>query len=507
MPVPADFPGLQGPLPKRKPPPDFTSRGTKLRLFSVLAAVMAVLAVWERGCDPRMGQLLQRPPVAEKRDERQAAPAERLPMVQRLAAPDRGEMLDRFGIGAATFSEVVDGQPIAGKEPALLAKTLYLLPRLGRENVERWREAASDWDELAGQPAARRMEVFPIRGRARRAEQIAVPEEQALLYELQHYYRVSLQLGNSEHAADIFTRSIPKAWPLDAPLDEAVEADCFFIKVGESESANGSLLFAAERVRWLPDSLNPDLGVGPSELALAKLGLDVGLWDQVRESNGRPLEAGDREAFYELLAALGQPGASDLKAGDTGRQELGSLLQQPQDRQGESFAVEGVARRIRRIEVPDADVQTRFGIDHYFEIDLFLPLGDAKIRLGEGKGEGPVFHNTFPATLVARELPPGSDADENLHEQIRAVAVFFKIWTYESRYAGKFGQVQPAPLFVAFSPTIVPSGTNSSWVMNAGIGSILCIGLSALALLVWFTRPQKRRQVAEGPPPDFSGLR
>jgi len=504
MPLLPDFPYLGESLPKRKPPPDFTSRGTKLRLFGALAAMMLVLSILERGCDPRMRLGLV--PVAEQRNKGQAAPVERPRIAPRLAAPDRGEMLDRLGIGAASYSEIADGEPLTGSEQELVMKTLYHLPRLGLENVERWRQSRSDWEELASNPTAHRAEVYEIRGRVRSVEEMAVPEAQAPLYEMGHYYKVSLALPDSEQAVVILARSVPKAWPRDRPLDEAAEADGFFVKTGAGDPNDRSLIFVADRVRWLPAALNAELGIGPSQLALANLGMDVGLWDRVREVNRLPLEAGDREAFYQLLAALGRREAADLKASQRGRLELGPLLQQPKKQQGELFAVEGVARRITRIDVPDADVQTRLGIDHYYEIDLFLPLGNAKIRLGDGPDQGPAFDNTFPATLIVRQLPPGLTADNNLHEQIRADAVFFKIWTYESRYAGKFGQVQPAPLFVACSPAIASPGAGSNWLVNAVIGSVLCTALAALACLAWFTRPQKRRQ-PDGPPPDFSGLR
>jgi hypothetical protein len=128
---------------------------------------------------------------------------------------------------------------------------------------------------------------------------------------------------------------------------------------------------------WLPDELDPVRGVGPSQFALARLSMDISLWDDVRELNHRPLGSADREVFYQLLAALGKPGATALRAPAGERLAIGPLLQQPQDFQGNVLPIAGTARRITRIDVPDADIQARFGIDHYFEIDLFVPLGES----------------------------------------------------------------------------------------------------------------------------------
>ena len=62
-----------------------------------------------------------------------------------------------------------------------------------------------------------------------------------------------------------------------------------------------------------------------------------------------------------------------------------------------------------KVPVSDRDVRRRFGIDHYYEIDLFVPLGDKTLRFGkDAKGEeNPVYANTFPATLIVRRAAAG----------------------------------------------------------------------------------------------------
>jgi hypothetical protein len=507
MPLPADFPSLGEPKPNRRQPPDYTSRGTKLRLFGVLAAVMLVLAVVERGRDPRLWQGLHNLSTPPKRTIVNTARQEPQPSVKAsVATPERAEMFERIGLDSDGFANVADDVPLSAVEDSLLLRMLDRLPRLGRDNLQRWRQQDADWKALTASPGEHRGEVFFLRGRAKRVEKIALTPDEAELHEFGHFYHVSAELGDSKTPAVIFAQRVPAGWPLDQPLDEPVEADGLFFKVSATDEDRHPLVFAAERVAWLPDRTALERGVGPDQLALAKLGMDIGLWDDVRKLNHLPIEPGDREAFYQVLAAVGKSQAAALLSAGDGPLEIGPLLTQSERFQGMLLPVWGTARRITRIDVADADVQARLGIDHYYEIDLFLPLGEANIRLGQGKGDAPVFRNSFPATLVVRELPPGLSESENLHEQIHADAVFFKIWTYDSRYTNRFGQVQPAPLFVAFAPHVVQSSSGSGWITNIIVGCALSGALAALATWMWLTPPHKRRLMTESSPPDFSGL-
>jgi hypothetical protein len=514
MPLPTGFPTFNEPQPQRRPPPDYTQRGTKLRLFAWLAAIMFVLAVVERGRDPAAWEWLHSPPVPANRTKPQPVQAKRQPSeaASAVVTPDLAEILDRYGIGSSELASLVDGQPLTANEESLLAKVLDRFPRLGLDNLYRWRQQELGWDQLASQSGDHRAKVFHVCGRVQRVEKISLSADQAELYEFEHYSRVTLALADSQSTAIVFTRHVPAAWQLDQTLNEPAEADALFLKLGEAEASLPKLLFAADRIAWLPDKLDPAHGVGPAQLALAKLGMDVSLWDDVRDLNHRPLGAGDREAFYQVLAALGQPAFGELGSTSGDWLDLGPLLQQPQKHHGDVLPVAGTARRISRIEVPDADVRARFGIDHYYEIDLFIPLGKARIRLGEGQSDDqqPEFRNTFPATLIVRQLPPGLTAKNNLHEQIQADAVFFKVWTYDSRYTARFGQVQPAPLFVAFEPRVIAASANTDWLSAALVSTALGFSLAVLMLVLWWSfRPGKRRRLSStvAPPPDFSRLR
>ena len=192
------------------------------------------------------------------------------------------------------------------------------------------------------------------------------------------------------------------------------------------------------------------------------------------------------------------------------------LLEKSASHFGEVFPVEGVARRAMRVPVADPDIRARFGIDHYYEIDLFLPLAGAALRFGkDASGEkNPVYRNAFPATLIVRELPEGLAESENMHELVRADAVFFKVWAYRSNYTSQFGQLQPAPLFLAARPTLVHVQPPAHWLIGTLVLSALGLALGVAGIVAWWYRQSDRAAQAQAkscrhqePTPDFSGLK
>src|SRR5262245_30414465 len=425
------------------------------------------------------------------------------------------EILERFDIGPSQLESFFSGQPLSASEEDVLLKLLYRLPRMGLDNIERWRQRGVTFDQLAAAPADHRAKVFHLGGRVKRVERHKLLPEQVELFEFGHYYHVTLALDNTPYEAIVSARSVPSAWTIDAPLDERAEADALFLKVGDATADPAQLIFAADRVAWYPDRADPASHIGPSQLALAKLGMDLGLWDDIRESKDHALTAADREGFYQLLSTVGKPDAGQLRM--TGDQALNvvPLLEKPADHFGHILPVQGIARRVMKVPVNDADIKSRFGIDHYYEIDLFVPLGDAALQFGKDPtGEkNAIYRNTFPATLIVRELPAELAEGENVHEQVAADAVFFKVWTYKSSYAARFGQLQPAPLFIARQPRVVPVVTTVHWVTASLIVVAFALALGVTGIVVlWYGRSDRaalaksKLRSAPTAPPDFSHL-
>jgi hypothetical protein len=442
--------------------------------------------------------------------------AESAPAASNLQPQPAGplEILEKFDIGPSQIESFFSGQPLSAAEEDVLVKILYHFPRLGLDNLMRWRQKGVTWEQVAAAPVEHRMQVFRLTGRVKHVEAVRLLPEQAELFEFDHYYRARVTLADSPNEALVAARRIPDAWLLDTPIDEPTQVDAIFLKTGDAADQPRQLVFVADRLGWYPDRPDATHHIGPQQLALAKLGMDISLWDEIRKSKERALGSGDREGFYQLLAALGKPEARELKT-QVKPLELVGLLENTAEHFGEVSPVQGLARRVMKVPVRDADVRSRFGIDHYYEIDLFVPLGDASLRFGQDPtGESnPVYRNKFPATLIVRDLPPGFPQGENVHELVATDAVFFKVWNYRSSYTSKFGQLQPAPLFIASTVHVVTTGAGGNWITSALVLVAFALGLSVIVVIAWiYGRDDRRsenkaRQRAESsPPPDFSRL-
>jgi hypothetical protein len=425
------------------------------------------------------------------------------------------EIFARFDIGASQLENFVSGQPLQPNEEDVLVKILYRFPRLGLDNLQRWQQRGVSYDNVVAAPADHRGEVFRISGRAQRVEILPLLPEQKVLFEFDHYYLVTVALEGAPYQAQVATRKIPQAWPVNAPIDEPTAADALFLKLGDESLDPPPLFFAAGSLGWYPDKPHAEQHIGPPQLALAKLGLDVSLWDDIRASKDHALTSADREGFYQLLHVLGQNDHSPL-APHPSPLEIVSLLERPQNHFGETMSVEGVARRAMRIAVTDADINSRYGIDHYYEIDLFVPLGDTSLRFGKSEKmpdkAGPVYRNTFPVTLIARELPAGLTTGEDIHEVVRADGVFFKTWAYRSAYSGQFNQLQPAPMLITRKPQLVTISTKTNWVSTALVTTACVLGLGVILLIFFvFNRSDRAARASSQQlptlPPDFSHLK
>jgi hypothetical protein len=454
------------------------------------------------------------------------------PVLRPPAGP--AEILERFDVGASQLAGFFSGQPLGPSEEDVLVKILYLYPKFGLDNIERWRKTGIDWDKLAAAPEAHRAEIFPMRGRVLRVQKQTLAPELVEFYEFDHYFCVTLAIDDSAYHALICTRHIPAAWKIDAPLDERAAADGLFLKVGDAAAEQPQFVFLAGRVAWLPDRVSPEQQIDKPQVALANLGFDVGLFDDVRATKTLPPGDNDREAFYQLLHALGRAEAEQLRG--TGAEPLDPvpLLKAPEKHNGQILRLRGRVQRVMKVPVEDADIRRRFGIDHYYEIDVRLPLGDTSVRLGKAPaaakkpGEAKkkdsqsgtdaedekeaVYANTFPATLLVRRLPPGLPEGENVHEVVRADAVFYKVWTYRSQYTDPLKQLQPALMFMATEPAVVPFEAQTNTVVSALVSTALLVALGTVLIVWWWFGRSDRaaREAARAAqpqtPPDFSKL-
>jgi hypothetical protein len=199
-----------------------------------------------------------------------------------------------------------------------------------------------------------------------------------------------------------------------------------------------------------------------------------------------------------MLAAVGRAEPAKLLANTQSEFSLIELLRDPQPHQGKLATVRGVARRVTKILVNDADIQQRFHIDHYFQIDMFILLGDQVIRVDSAgsKKEGPQYSDIYPVTVCVSRLPPGLPESLNLRQEVRMPAFFFKLWSYKSEYVAAIDKnsSQRSPMFIALEPVLVPREQASNPAAYLAIGVIVITAGTLWFAYLW----QARRNAKSG---------
>jgi len=400
------------------------------------------------------------------------------------------DLLRHHGIDDSHFDRLVDGRPIDANENETLLKVIYRVcpywipevdSRIGglaMIDVERWAHDELDLEALAEQPQASRGQMFRLSGRVKSIEVRTPLPEVVERFELPQYYRCEFTLAKGQPAV-IYTRNVPRAWQSGGAIDQQASAFGLFLKLAGVDEQQPVPVFVAPRIAWHP------------ETPLGRLGMDVGTLDVVED--GRRLIERDREAFYQMLAAVGraQPGellrranreleraADQWKRTDKQGKEHFSvvpLFNEPKQSRGRLVALSGTARRVVRIRVEDPDIVARFGIDHYYEMAIFTD---------DSQGN--------PLVCCVTRLPQGMPAGDGPRygEHVRVAAFFFKTWAYRVERpdlepkptTGRTSRRQLAPLLIAREPVWYPSKELAPNTMAGAIAG----GLFVLALLgIW----------------------
>jgi hypothetical protein len=391
-----------------------------------------------------------------------------------------------INIDDSELARLQDGQPLNSDDEETITRILYRLPAFALDDVERLQQKDVSLGQLAAEPANHRVEIFRIAGRVQLAERVELLPEAAERLEYDHYFQVAVEPDDADFPVLVCARKIPGDWPTGRPLNQPASFFGLLLKVGDTSGPKPQLVFAANRVAWHPAKVDPNLNVSTDNVLLASAGFDVGLFDEVRRRNRKEIGGADRECFYQMLVAAGKLDQAEVRRQADGKFELAPLLQQPENQHGRLMSVFGNARRITKIVVEDRDIKDRFHIDHYYQIDVFVPLGDQVVRLGKepSDADGPIFTNSFPVTVCVLELPSGLTAEAELNESVSIPAFFFKLWAYKSGYVSSFNkdQLQLSPMFIgSAAELVVQQRTSNPWIG-------LIAGLLFLAVLAgtWY---------------------
>lgn len=411
------------------------------------------------------------------------------------------ELLAGYGIDQSCLDALIDRRPLDNDERETLYRILFRIPQIAPQLVHRWCQHEVSWSQVTEQPASHRVEFFHLTGTVTKVEADTLIPELAERFNFRRFYRVTMRLSDAANPVLVCARAIPEAWnPLlehSATIDQPCSLCGMFLKVGRPTEPYPQWVFAANRIAWHPDSVDPRLGVTNDDVLLAGLGVDVGLLGQVRDRTR--LVSQDRECFYQLLWAMDKPDWP-ATAPPVANIDIPGLLRDPKAQRGKRMMVRGGARRALRILVNDPDVRQRFGIDHYYEIDLFVPL-DPPLELVDRDHRTRSVYGSYPVTVCVRHLPDGMPQGENIHEEIRVQAFFFKLWAYQKggsdatggratepggntpRLAGK--GLQLSPLLVGRQVQWIRPPTSVSPCPGLVLGGLFAAAMVALCYRLW----------------------
>lgn len=415
-----------------------------------------------------------------------AAALDELTDVPAISGPR--ELLRLFGIDDSQMRHLVDRRPLGPEETETLLKIMYRIRDIRQTDLQRWTRPQTELAELMAdsqmiqESSAHRGEVFSLAGRVTSVEVRRPVPEAARRLQLPQYYRCELILDDpnqddSDQPVVIYARDVPSAWQEGGTPNQRAGALGLLLKFAGEDPQRALPVFVTRRVAWYPDTL------------LGNLAVDVGLLEEVEDR--KRLTARDREAFYQLLAAMrrAEPGQlirqarGQLKDLDPGRKRtdeqgkehysVAPLFNEAETVRGQLVVLTGTARRVIRIRVEDPDIVERFGIDHYYQLALFTD--DSQDN---------------PLIFCVTQLPEGMpiENDPSYGEHVSVAGFFLKTWAYhvDDPATPADGRLQLAPLLIGREPVwhrYDPPSRNT--LAGAIAGGLFVLAMLGIWLAIW----------------------
>jgi hypothetical protein len=141
---------------------------------------------------------------------------------------------------------------------------------------------------------------------------------------------------------------------------------------------------------------------------------------------------------------------------------------------------------VTQVQAPE-EIRQRYGLDHYYQLDVFLPLGSKVIRVADKdkkEEEQATIHGQYPVVCYAVHLPSellppeGGVSDEGTSRPVRISGTFYRLWSYQSEFMTSLAddQWQVAPL-VMISNVEVTGKTNPYLGLVGGLSFLVLLGL------------------------------
>lgn len=421
------------------------------------AAVAALYASWLHAEPPRRAD---EPEIRATPEP--AANAKPARGVKEIRGPR--DLLGMYGVDESHWRGFFPGRDVGQDETEGLLRALYAVRRFSLEQIEHWVDSKARWSDWVDEPQQHQGAILLLRGRLRKVQRIKTLPELVERLDIEHYYRCEIQIADGGPLTIVYALHVPQAWNLDQPMDESVSWRGFFVKLANAVDAPPVPVWICQRVAWHCDQ-------GKLK-RLGNLGMDVGLLDDV--TNRSAISGQERECFYQLLAAVGRANTADLKSATRRRYKVEPLFNRPDEAKGQLVALHGTTRRAILIRIEDQDIVTRFGLDHYYELELFTD---------DSQGN--------PLVFCLRDLPADFPTGDDIFENVRIAGFFLKTWKY--RIHSRAGEAarsdsarrQLAPLLVAKDVEWLTAHAQESSPYAYLVGFVIVASIAVAWIVVW----------------------
>jgi hypothetical protein len=394
------------------------------------------------------------------------------------------------GLDAELMARFVSGKPYAESERRAVVLTLAAMKKMSPSDADRFSVPAVGRAALADPFARGRM--VSVRGRIKSiAKDKLTDDEIARVYPavdsmddddpLRTFYRIEIE-AEGIGTVTAFSLRAP-AQLVDQPkLDQPGAVVGLYVKHSGAAPGESPLLVAAH-VAWYP------------ETPLGRLGMDMALFDDVRDFS-EDLK-NERECFYQLMATMRRADLGKLFDETDREYSAVPLFNEGASMRGSLIALQGKAHRATEVRVNDADIRRRFGIERFYEVEMFT-------RDSQGN---PIIFNLM-------ELPAGFPIGESISQDVRIPGVYLTGFAYnrdptiQEREKNEKAKMQKAPLLIGKSLDMIDydvAANPTDWVFGA---IVIVVGV-AICVAIWYWNrssglSRKMREQVDAPAPGTS---
>lgn len=452
----------------------------------------------------------EKPPMGESEaSESEGKPSENAtPDFDKMSAREFFALID---FGDSYLQMFFDGQPLEEGEQEAVIRALTRIRRLQPHRITRWLKLETPWKDLEENPQEHRLDIFLLTGNVEAIRELIVPKEAVESVGLDNYYEVDAMLDTptGKVLGTIVVEDIPHPWKVTLnPEKNLVGAPIsfpgVFLKSFKADDDRQGFVFATPKISWHPTEPNSDLGVTADQVRLAEQGMDIGELSHVKDRV--KFEGLEREPFYQMMAAVKrmpldqQTAMSDQTVSQYLTEPTEGLMVAPAMYRAKFMRLTGLCRRITKIEVDDKDIQQRLGIDHYYELSVFVPIANPIVSQRAGdESTRKQFTNDYPVLVCVPELPPGLSVGEDLHQSVAVTGPFFKLWAYRTPFMSQedFTRRQISPLFIAANVEKYAAPSNpqtNQFVLAMLVVLGVVVGVGIAFGVVFSRKPASRRR-------------